>query len=399
MSDPGYHNYDLHPVVPVPGGEDACDEGWTAIGERLRAACAAHGERCVLVVDTYHGVLDDELLPALQEQLEPTQTIDAADMLKSDAELRAFLEPWLGGDDPVFGRLAPLQLVELCDAAKLGELRDHARAASGLVLVYGVGASLIAAADILVYADMARWEIQKRMLRELVANLGADNFTEKTNLQYKRAFFIEWRAIDRHKQHLIPRWDFLLDSNQEGAPKLVGGDAVRDGLREAARRPFRVVPFFDPAPWGGQWMRSVCQLDDGPPNYGWCFDCVPEENSLLLGFGDNTVELPALDLVLAHPEELLGPAVHGRFGTEFPIRFDFLDTIGGGNLSLQVHPLTEYIQECFGMHYTQDESYYMLDVDDGATVYLGFKEGVDRGAFLDALAHAQQGGEELDAER
>jgi mannose-6-phosphate isomerase class I len=67
-------------------------------------------------------------------------------------------------------------------------------------------------------------------------------------------------------------------------------------------------------------------------------------------------EIPSIDLVFYQPEQLLGEAVHGRFGDEFPIRFDFLDTINGGNLSLQVHPLTEYIQEKFGMNYTQDES-------------------------------------------
>ena len=73
------------------------------------------------------------------------------------------------------------------------------------------------------------------------------------------------------------------------------------------------------------------------------------------------MEIPAIDLVLQHPRELLGDDVFARFGAEFPIRFDFLDTVGGGNLSLQVHPLTAYIREHFGMIYTQDESYYMLD--------------------------------------
>src|ERR1019366_4471124 len=118
----------------------------------------------------------------------------------------------------------------------------------------------------------------------------------------------------------------------------VTGDTVRGALRHATGRPFRVVPFFDPGPWGGQWMKEVCDLDRSAVNYAWCFDCVPEENSLLLAFGGHNVEIPAVDLVFHQPLRLLGPAVFARFGAEFPIRFDLLDTMGGGNLSLQVHP-------------------------------------------------------------
>jgi mannose-6-phosphate isomerase class I len=71
----------------------------------------------------------------------------------------------------------------------------------------------------------------------------------------------------------------------------------------------------------------------------------------------------------------------------------------GGNLSLQVHPLTEYIQDRFGMTYTQDESYYMLDAEPGAVVYLGLKTDVDKDAMLAALETAAAGGESFDADK
>src|SRR5437660_801855 len=99
-----------------------------------------------------------------------------------------------------------------------------------------------------------------------------------------------------------------------------------------------------------------------------------------------------MDLVLHHPRELLGDAVYARFGAEFPIRFDFLDTMRGGNLSLQVHPLHQYIIDNFGMAYTQDESYYVLDAAQDACVYLGLKTGADRKAMISDLHAAQDGG-------
>jgi mannose-6-phosphate isomerase class I len=41
------------------------------------------------------------------------------------------------------------------------------------------------------------------------------------------------------------------------------------------------------------------------------------------------------------------------------------------------------------MHYTQDESYYMLDAQEGACVYLGLKEDVDPHAMASELRAAQ----------
>lgn len=117
-------------------------------------------------------------------------------------------------------------------------------------MVYGSGASLIHHGDILVYADLARWEIQQRFRSGELGNCGVNNQQEDILRRYKRAFFIEWRVFDRHKTPLLKRADFLLDTNQQASPALISGDALRDALRQTTRQPFRVVPFFDPGVWG-----------------------------------------------------------------------------------------------------------------------------------------------------
>lgn len=396
-------NYDKFPFVQVPNSADACVLGWDAIATRLQAAVAKRNAgKTVLVVECYTGVYVDEVQKELTDRLKPALVINAETAYKSEAQANALVEPFLGGNDPVFGFINGLTLPAFFNDGKLADLQEQVKhQKDGLVLIVGTGAALVSSGDILVYADMARWEGQIRQRQGVVSNIGANNKGFKASLQYKRSYFIDWRVCDRFKRPLLARADFVLDTHYtyDRVAKMADGAAVRAGLAEAAKRPFRVIPFFDPAPWGGQWMKEVCDLDKSKANYGWCFDCVPEENSLLLGFGEGGVggvpavknfEIPSMDLVYAHPRELLGDPVHGRFGAEFPIRFDFLDTIGGGHLSFQVHPLTEYIQENFGMHYTQDESYYMLDAVEGACVYLGLKPNVDKEQMIADLKQAQK---------
>ncbi|MES2390986.1 MAG: class I mannose-6-phosphate isomerase, partial [Acidobacteriota bacterium] len=283
-----------------------------------------------------------------------------------------------------------MEIGDFFDPQKVHAFREHLAQSSGLTIVIGVGSAiLLDQPDVLIYADLARWEIQRRQRLNQIPNLGADNYTASAAAKYKRAFFIDWRAADRLKMRLFEKVDLLVDTNSPGSPKALRGITYRQALANAVRRPFRLVPFFDPGPWGGHWMEQVFHLNtDNAPNHAWGFDCVPEENSLVLAFGSQTVEVPAINLVLAHPHELMGNDIYQRFGAEFPIRFDLLDTMGGGNLSLQVHPLNAYIREHFGMAYTQDESYYMLDAGEDASVYLGLRDGIDRKAMANDLKRA-----------
>ena len=387
-------SYDKYPSVRVPDiYTSCCYLGWKNILYVLNQRLATIDQsRKILVVECYQGVLHDEVRGQFRLAFPDALFIDSSAGMLSEQELNTKLQADIT-DDEIFGYMTRYHIDCYFDEGKVCDLRNKISQKQGLVIVYGTGAAYIQPEmDLLVYADMSRWEIQMRFRRNEISNIGIENRSERAALQYKRGFFVDWRICDRFKKKLMSRWDYVLDTNKAGEPKMATGEAVRAGLIQAVKQPFRVVPFFDPGPWGGQWMKEVCDLDRNSANYAWCFDCVPEENSLLLSFGDIRFEMPSINLVFAHPRELLGDPVHARFGDEFPIRFDFLDTMQGGNLSLQVHPLTEYIQEKFGMHYTQDESYYLLDAEKDAVVYLGLKDNIASTEMVNALEDAQISG-------
>ena len=390
--------YDKLPTMSIQAAKNSSWQGWNEILDHIRSQVSRGARR--FAIECYPGVFEDELSGVLHQGLNQVEILRVRNCYKSPGEIEG-LTSWELTDDPVFGRLSELQIEDFVDPARVAALREQLnRNGNRVSMIVGTGTSLIETnPDILIYADLPRWEIQQRQRGNRILNLGVENRHDPAGLRYKRGYFVDWRVADRIKRKMLDKIHFLLDTTYSGAPKMITGDAFRAALRLAVTRPFRVVPFFDPGPWGGQWMRRICNLDGQAPNYAWCFDCVLEENSLRFQFDDVVVEVPALDLVLRHPRELLGEAVYARFGAEFPIRFDFLDTMEGGNLSLQVHPLTQYIKEKFGIPYTQDESYYLLDAATDACVYLGVKSNVDKKQMASELRQAQEEGTWFDAEK
>ena len=341
----------------------------------------------VVVFDYYPGV-DEEEVYELIKRFNFSLEINMHDIFKDGKTMTEQMKYNLT-DDRVFGKMYYGNLLDFMDEEKLQRAKDKVNECKDSVIIYGVGAGLITHGDIYVYFDMARWEIQLRY-RKGMPNYNATNYDEDILKKYKRGYFIEWRIADKHKAERFESFDYVVDTNASNDPKMISKDTFIESLKRLAQKPFRTVPYFDPGVWGGQWMKEVCNLDTNQSNYAWSFDGVPEENSILFDYDGVTFELPAMDLVLYQPKELLGEQVYSRFGAEFPIRFDFLDTMEGQNLSLQVHPLTEYIKKNFGMSYTQDESYYILDAKEDAHVYLGLKEGIDKEEMIRDLESAQR---------
>ena len=385
-------NYDRFPSTKITG---TIFQGWGAVHALLVECFKA---KKVVAVDFYAGVREEEVVGEL-ELLSPTLFINTRNLMKPQDEIKAMTERFMT-DDVLFGYVTNLTLNDYFDAEKLEGARKQVADATGRVIIVGSGAAMVAPAEAtVVYVDMARWEIQQRFRVHEVKALGVDNREDAVSLQYKRGYFNDWRILDRYKESLFGRVDFWLDTHIANEPRLIDKETFFKGIEETVKTPFRVVPFFDPAPWGGQWMKEVCGLNPEKENYGWCFDCVPEENSLYFEVNGVRFELPSVDLVLLKSRELLGEPVEARFGKDFPIRFDFLDTVGGGNLSVQVHPTTQFIRENFGMYYTQDESYYLLDAKEGASVYLGLKTGIDKNEMIHDLREAQKGEVVFDTER
>ncbi len=388
-------NYDKKPSTHIEG---KVITGWDNIVETLSQAWA---DEPVWAIDLYPGTYEEDFINAFAKT--GRKIINTRDLMRPEEEIQQLTERFMT-DDVLFGYMSNIRLEEYFSplpAPPLGECPN------GCIII-GTGAAFVAekcsmfnVQCSIVYADMARWEIQQRFRRHEVKALGIDNHEDSPSVQYKRGYFNDWNIIDRYKDELMQSGciQFWIDSNRRDEPKMITDAQMRQGLERTAHKPFRVVPFFDPAPWGGQWMKEVCDLPREEQNYGWCFDCVPEENSLYLEAEGTLFELPSQDVVLAHSRELLGQQVWHRFGKSFPIRFDFLDTMQGGNLSLQVHPTNEFAQREFGLPYTQDESYYLLDAADNAVVYLGLKEGIDKVQMIEDLRAAQRGEILFDAEK
>ena len=382
--------YNRKPVIPVSQDRNGVFDGRLAIINELKSV-----KEGLLVFETYPGIDLNRLKVDVIDHLKPSLVVNIEDFSKSEQEIDQMIERNLT-DDRVFGLFSHHKIEDFYHAERLKSVESMVLNREGLVVVYGFGASLIEG-GIRVHVSLTRWEIQLRY-RKGLSNFKKNNPKEDILRKYKRGYFVEWRVADRIKDVFYKDAHYVMDYNLLDHPKMMTMKVYQNMLDAMIRRPFRMVPYFDPGVWGGQWMKEVMHLDAKEKNYAWSFDGVPEENSILVSFGGITIELPAQDIVQFRPKLFMGDRVHGRFGKNFPIRFDFLDTMGGGNLSLQVHPLTEYIQEQFGMTYTQDESYYIMDTEDDGVVYIGFKEGVEPKAVERDLRKAEAGGFRFPAE-
>jgi predicted NBD/HSP70 family sugar kinase/mannose-6-phosphate isomerase class I len=332
--------------------------------------------------------------------------------IRPQQEIEAKVSPFLGVPGSVWGKKTTLTLE---DFYRVDDIEKTAPATDEFISIFfGIGAAFSTWDAPVVYIDLPRNEIQYRMRAGSATNLGkplargralslstasgSAASAPSPSEMYKRCYFVDWVVLNQHRRRIKDRIEVMADGQWRDQLNWALMQTITKGLREIGRNVIRVRPWFEPGVWGGQWMkRHIPSLNQHELNYAWSFELIVPENGLVFDGDGHLLEIAFEWLMEFDNKAVLG--MHAElFSTEFPIRFDFLDTFDGGNLSIQCHPSLPYIREHFGETITQDETYYILDCKDNAGIYLGFQEDIDPSRFKEELeqSHAENLGIDID---
>lgn len=391
----GQGTYNIFPVFPLDEAE--IKYGFSRLADELRAY------RTILL-DGFSGVIWSSVKQAVTRRLETldfdVNWLDIRDLLLPETKITDLLKDYLGGSDPLFGRRCPLDL----EAFFQNDWQEKIKKAivdnkNTINIIAGTGAFLCGIDGFMVYIDIPKSIIIDRSRKGIITNLGMTR-PEDSKSMYKRFYFVDWQVLNRHKRRFLPAIELMIDGQRDDLPVFTSGTALRGGLDKMIRNFVRLRPWFQPAPWGGGYMKdNFPHLPAQVPNYGWSYDIIAPENGITFKSRDITLEV-SFDFLMYHDgAALMGKHVFSRFDCEWPVRIDYLDTMDGGNLSIQCHPQLEYIRENFGEKFTQDECYYIMDCKNQARVYLGFQEIIDPQEFREALQSSQNRGTALDVDR
>ena len=383
--------YNIYPVCAL--GDNKIFNGYKSLTKWII------GQKNV-VIDGYAGLFWDKIQGTINKYLAEegltAHWVNTADYLKATSEIDVLIAPFLGTESSVWGNKCTLSLSDLFQTEKLSAQQPDETADINIII--GPGAAFANWNAAILYVDLPKNELLFRMRAGAIYNLGAEELSEPYKM-YKRFYFVDWVLLNNHKKAILNQVDAIADGQWADDINWMFKTDLTVGLNKLSHSVIRARPWFEPGVWGGQWIKDRIQnLNKDVVNYAWSFELIVPENGLVFESGGNLLEVSFDTLMFQNQQEVLGKHA-ARFGDQFPIRFDFLDTYQGGNLSIQCHPRLKYIQEHFGETITQDETYYILDCEKNAKVYLGFQDDIEPATFRGVLEESYKKGEKIEIER
>jgi len=384
-------NYDIYPSFHLP--DNLIYTGYEALA-------GAFLEHHVIIIDGYQGIFFEDFIRRISLILgnhgKKVKLVNISDHLKSPSVIDELISPSVGNNDQQFGKKSDLMLEDFFDLSRIRRIKPDDQ--SGINIIAGPGAALSGWHGLLVCVDIPKNEIQFRARAGSVTNLGSPLSSDPKEM-YRRSYFVDWNVLNRHKEKIIRNIDIFVDGQRHDSPVWISGEVFRMAMGAISKNLLRVRPWFEPGVWGGTWIRdNIPGLNKETQNYAWSFELISPENGILLESSEKLLEASFDTLMYLEGRSVLGDC-YDRFLNEFPIRFDFLDTIDGGNLSIQCHPRPEYIKEHFGENFTQEETYYILDSREDSVVFLGFTNNIDPEKFRNKLEKSISGSKPVKIEK
>lgn len=152
----------MYPEILVSNSNDHAWQDYRNIKNELNRAINTLGkQKTIVTIDCYPGVKMEELKANLVSVMEPAYAFFADDLYYSSDKVTDMINFHLT-TDRVFGKMSLHNFGDFLDDERLEEARSAINNIdSGLIIIYGSGATLVCDPDILIYADLARWEIKK----------------------------------------------------------------------------------------------------------------------------------------------------------------------------------------------------------------------------------------------
>jgi mannose-6-phosphate isomerase len=155
--------------------------------------------------------------------------------------------------------------------------------------------------------------------------------------------------------------------------------------------PLLMAPAIQARPWGGSRIRDLLGKEIPPgidgAAVGESWEVSAHPNGL-----SRVANGPLSGRFLPELHALWGDLLTGRAGATLPgSAFPLLVKLIEANTlaSVQVHPNDEQARTLEGYPNGKSEAWYVIDSGPRAEAYIGFREGVDRTSFLDALRRGE----------
>jgi mannose-6-phosphate isomerase len=147
--------------------------------------------------------------------------------------------------------------------------------------------------------------------------------------------------------------------------------------------PLKFDPILKDKVWGGNALANLYNKKAGIlPNIGESWEISGVQGNLSVvtnGYlAGNNIE----ELIEVYMGDITGDSIYEKFGNEFPLLIKFIEA--REDLSVQVHPGDAMARERHNA-YGKTEMWYILENENNAKIYTGFREGVTKERYEEAL--------------